>query len=753
MEVETHPRPPLKGSASYSGSSGLGSFEIGYLFSSPLVYARSPGGAPEVVKQLNVEEEKKSMVSIFDEAFRQLRVRFEMARTESLNVLIRHRCKALHFSGHGVSNCLAFETDDGEFYPVPASILKDIVSGSDSLKFVFVAACHSEAAGRAFVEAGVPHVVAVRWDTPISDTAAMVFSKHFYLALLLGHTVERSFYSAKAMVQADPNIMKEGEHDKFLLLPEETDHMEVIFESLEEGSWVDVTPVMIHNSLISPPDKFRGREVAIHDILKVLFKVRFVSIHGPRDIGKSAVARYISKHILVRRIKFWGIFFVDIKKSYKNLSKEDPMCIGYLLWLELVASDLLTAEDPCRSNREFLDAFARLTKRPLLFVIDGADSFFKVPESSQWSLTSFLKDFFGRFDNVKVLTTSRERPPYIQDASRFDIALSPLSDRDIADLIKEQCPRKLTSEEIGKKRDSSFADHALIKAIKGVPGLACKVASAMASLNINEVLAHIDEFSENEKEADELDHLDLNLKIDPEKERRFQKMGVSRPGMEFWVSLTKSDSVPMTIFLDGLKKLFRKKMPATCRRHLDQSELDFFMAFLRDKCGNSDSVQVSVVAFCTFWTWFEACVEVLIRIEDVWDNDKAKIVHLNTRVEALRVLESCRPGTVLIRFSESNPGQLAAAYVLSTGKVSMFLIETKFGDFRFITAEKIWQNHFHLKDLILEWPSFTIYTNGLPKTEAFPGKSCRKNGDYDDFEVIKPYKAEIQPLDYSDGPD
>ena len=46
--------------------------------------------------------------------------------------------------------------------PVPA--LKKLLQagGIASLRFVFVSACFSEAAAQAFVEAGVPHVVAVR---------------------------------------------------------------------------------------------------------------------------------------------------------------------------------------------------------------------------------------------------------------------------------------------------------------------------------------------------------------------------------------------------------------------------------------------------------------------------------------------------------------------------------------------------------------------------------------------------------------
>ena len=59
-----------------------------------------------------------------------------------------------------------------------------------SLRFVFVSACFSEAAAQAFVEAGVPHVVAVRLSTRVSDHAAHAFTRAFYLALAVGSSIQ-----------------------------------------------------------------------------------------------------------------------------------------------------------------------------------------------------------------------------------------------------------------------------------------------------------------------------------------------------------------------------------------------------------------------------------------------------------------------------------------------------------------------------------------------------------------------------------
>jgi hypothetical protein len=104
-----------------------------------------------------------------------------------------------------------------------AERLKRIVSaggGAQSVKFVFVSACHSESAGRAFVGAGVPHVIAVKMEAQVADRSSQTFMHQFYLALLVGHTVKASFEIAKEAVFSDPFVSRLDEPKKFLLLPD-----------------------------------------------------------------------------------------------------------------------------------------------------------------------------------------------------------------------------------------------------------------------------------------------------------------------------------------------------------------------------------------------------------------------------------------------------------------------------------------------------------------------------------------------------
>ena len=61
----------------------------------------------------------------------------------------------------------------------------------------------------------------------------------FYLALLVGRTVQAAFDIAKAAVAADPQITRSDEPKKFLLLPEDTSHHVPIFGDIPDGEWKD----------------------------------------------------------------------------------------------------------------------------------------------------------------------------------------------------------------------------------------------------------------------------------------------------------------------------------------------------------------------------------------------------------------------------------------------------------------------------------------------------------------------------------
>ena len=88
-----------------------------------------------------------------------------------------------------------------------------------------MSACFSERAGEAFVEAGVPHVVCVNVTDALLDSAAITFTRSFYLSLAVGDTVAEAFAIAQQSVAAAPNIPdSQRQGSKFMLLPTGAQH-------------------------------------------------------------------------------------------------------------------------------------------------------------------------------------------------------------------------------------------------------------------------------------------------------------------------------------------------------------------------------------------------------------------------------------------------------------------------------------------------------------------------------------------------
>jgi len=103
---------------------------------------------------------------------------------------------------------------------------------------VFVSICFSGVAGNAFVAAGIPHVVAVRSDSKVTDKSAIQFAEVFYAHLLAGETVRKAFGTADAEVRASRGNGAGGGvgSSEFLLLPEckpgcKDPHDKTVFDS------------------------------------------------------------------------------------------------------------------------------------------------------------------------------------------------------------------------------------------------------------------------------------------------------------------------------------------------------------------------------------------------------------------------------------------------------------------------------------------------------------------------------------------
>jgi tetratricopeptide (TPR) repeat protein len=127
----------------------------------------------------------------------------------------------LHFMGHGEFNeessqgVLFFEREDGTGQPFEGRNLAQLLHDFESLRLVVLNACHTaEAVGvrgpnpfagvaSSLVMGGVPAVVAMRG--PVSDLAAVAFSRVFYQRLAAGDPIEAAVTEGRlAMQRAAP---------------------------------------------------------------------------------------------------------------------------------------------------------------------------------------------------------------------------------------------------------------------------------------------------------------------------------------------------------------------------------------------------------------------------------------------------------------------------------------------------------------------------------------------------------------------
>ena len=213
---------------------------LGVLFSAPLACTDATGQVLPM-EMLDFEKERLLINDSLSEAKRSVSVRYEHATTDRLRTLVTLKaCVGLHYSGHGDPQFLSMEDGRGGAHFVPVTKLRKLLeagglsAGSGaSLQVVFVSACFSEAAAEAFLQAGVPHVIAVRRTTRVSDLAAHAFTRAFYLALVVGSTIRAAYDIGVQAVVSAPNVpSSEREASNFLLLPADASHDAVVLPAL-----------------------------------------------------------------------------------------------------------------------------------------------------------------------------------------------------------------------------------------------------------------------------------------------------------------------------------------------------------------------------------------------------------------------------------------------------------------------------------------------------------------------------------------
>lgn len=396
--------PAAGSSAARPGSSGAPDFHIGYLYSSPLIM-RNIGEYLEV-EQLNLREEFKAFKRAIADSKRKVHITRKVATVENMANILANNLQVLHYTGHGLKGGLAFEDRCGQMHTIENKALGEIFSAAEGSKVqvVFVAACHSEIAGRAFAIAGVPHVIAIKVDDKVEDKSAGKFMRQFYHKLMMGQTVQGAFEMAKKVVQYGPGATAESEARKFLLLGN-GNHKLPISERLPEGNLVDNTPRLPFANLPShDPDHFLGRNVLMYNVIDnfVGKDVRLLTLTGERKIGKSSVGVAAARFMQDRHMFKDGVLYVSFNGE-TGMSEED------------IAGRIFATIERCKTYPElreikaqaqnFVNALILLLRdKEAMLVLDNLDGLVEKGAQKQ-PIVKFLFNLMSNTESLRVLAT------------------------------------------------------------------------------------------------------------------------------------------------------------------------------------------------------------------------------------------------------------------------------------------------------------------------------------------------------------
>jgi len=412
------------------------------LQSAPLI-SRDPMDPSRVkpLQQLDLEKEREELCSFLIDSRTSITISFEPATTDNLRRVMTMGATVLHYSGHGEEAFLAFEDGFGGTHQVTPQLLASTctagaLEGFGGLQLVFVCACHSQPAAAAFVKVGVPHVVAVRSSALLLDSAARAFTRHFYLALCVGKSVEAAFESAKAVVCAMPTgytapakTTAERESSKFMLLGN-GDHSHPLWPGgLPPGELNDRSSKLCPTNLPALSEVFVGRQLQAQLAVKALFstKYRCVCLVGAGGIGKTALGVAVCHYARLRHAFPSGVHQIDARGLKSVLQ------LIYAIASALVISTTADAEDEV-VKEELMSA---LSERRVLLFIDRCDHLSQQEHAAPF--IELLSSILRRAPRAKLLLTCR-RSLGIAGEQPLTISVPELSTDEAQHMLRKMDP-------------------------------------------------------------------------------------------------------------------------------------------------------------------------------------------------------------------------------------------------------------------------------------------------------------------------
>jgi len=423
-----------------SRSSSTGENMITVLFSAPLVF-KDVSNKLRPFAKLDFNMERELLWQCLKEASRDIQLFFDSATHNRLLATMAKRCSCLHYSGHGHQLYLPFEDGSGGPHWLEVQKIKDLIAareGAPPFRFVFVSACHSGLAGETFASAGVPHVVCCQQEFELKDAAALAFTRQFYLALAVGHTIKESFDLGCKAVRATPNLRDaDREMSKFVLLPRDGNHDVPIFDAkpvLEwprvandnsprgrrgsrnsktrglnvtgtRGSEISVRNMMQEDPSPTPPQFFMAREVDMYHVLNAILSKRLVSVVGEVGIGRSSLVCALCHYINERAStmpKIERIYYVRAKQARnENIVRQ----LIEKLQKKMVEAGAIRPQDADADFETMIDVICSSMKNEkALVVFDHLELLEDSDEANEFPM--LVSSLFRETRNVRVVLTS-----------------------------------------------------------------------------------------------------------------------------------------------------------------------------------------------------------------------------------------------------------------------------------------------------------------------------------------------------------
>ena len=351
--------------------------------------------------------------------------------------------------------------------------LEDLVNVRENkFEVVFVSSCHSEFAGKVFLNAGAKHVICISQAEKISDWASLKFSSVFYENLFgKGMSVWDAFVTAQQEVE---NEINKTEALKFLLFTRENNgdrhgkkHKCSSIQNLTEGSLSDYVNEPLFDLVPSKVENFMCREIEMYEITKLLNISRVVTISGPPGIGKTSISRNLANYYKERRMFKDGIIYIKLR----GCTSAQMFLTRLSLWIRSAVGDI--DEEMLKNEDDFFDPVMKkhystiedkqeemldiLKNKQVLLVLDNCED--PIDNDHEWfvfELDRIMEDCI----KMKVLLTSRRPLNELVHNEERIFNLLPLSNQATIKLLFQKLEevRKISIDEIKELLDCKIPE-------------------------------------------------------------------------------------------------------------------------------------------------------------------------------------------------------------------------------------------------------------------------------------------------------